>query len=273
MATKKELKQRQRTVAGEKGWPVRLAMCESAIRKQDEYVFKRSPRFVDLVVSATEARVKKDEKTDALDLLCERGCPRRELLYLLGMCENRGVTTTVKITGYDSVDLGKVLDNLRAGASAARAINDREFGLFLEMEEHSTLANFVRLPVDLEAYAALVKHAVKYIGGKSDFYLHLAKALLVDFVHVRTKRQHDEYVVDLLSVMFGEEYNAVEHRIWRGKYQKRLAEYRPDPADSPHLRSKKTLLECRAAIFYRMNILHSGKQYLRQQGRTVLRPD
>jgi hypothetical protein len=285
MATRKGPKQRQRTGAGEKGWPVRLATCESAIRKQDEHVFMGSPRFVDLVVSATESRIEEANqknklavgteiitKVNPLDFLCERGCPRRELLYLLGMCENRGVTNSLKMTGFDSEDLNKLLGDIRAVADNLWALSGYEFGSYLEMEERSTLFGLLRVPEMLREYASLIEHAVGFIGGKSDFYLHVARARLVSFVKTHTGKYHDAKVARLLSVMLGPEYLEGNHRVWRDKLNKTLMHYQPDPGDSPSLRAKKTLLECRAAIFYRSNILHSGKQYLRKQRLTVLRP-
>jgi len=114
---------------------------------------------------------------------------------------------------------------------------------------------------------------VRYIGGKSDFYLNLAKAMLVQFVRNHTEGYHDVAIAKLLSVMLGTGYGEVDHRVWRGKYEKRLKQYRPNPTDTPALRAKKTLLECYAARLYRMDILHPGKQHLRRMRRTVLRPD
>ena len=112
MAEKSERKHRQKTSKSESGWPVRFAMCMSAVRKQDECVFQRSPGFVDEVVRITEVRVGEAIKTNelapagiegnteinAFDFLCKQGCPKRELLYLLGMCENRGVAKASKMT-------------------------------------------------------------------------------------------------------------------------------------------------------------------------------
>ncbi len=286
MAEKKRTRRRKKTGDNGTGWPVRLAMCESAIRKQDEYVSRRSPRFVDLIAEATAAQVEENGQTGALKFLCEQGSSRRELLYLLGMCENRGVTNAVKMTGYDSVELRKKLRDLRSCASAIWKLNGHavpqgwggtEFGKFLEMAEvkrsPSTLAKFLELPIYLREYASLLEHAFKFLGGKSDFYLNLAKALLVRFVRERTNKYHNKEVADLLSVMLGLEYGEVEHRVWRGKYQKRFTHYRPDPTDSPSLRAKKTLLECEAAILYRMDVLHPGQQHLRKEGRTVSRND
>jgi hypothetical protein len=283
MAAKKRTPRRKKTADNGKGWPVHLAKCESAIRKQDKYVFRRVPRFVDEVVEATAAHVKKNRQTCALDFLCEQGCPQRELLYLLGMCENRGVTNAVKMTGFDPAELRKKLRDLRACADAIWKLNGHaepqglggtEFGQLLEMAEvkRSTLANFLQLPIYLREYASLVDHAFKYLGGKSDFYLNLAKTLLVRFVRERTNKDYNKEVAKLLSVMVGLEYGDVEHRVFRGKYEKRFMHYRPDPTDSPSLRAKKTLLECVAAILYRMHTLHTGDQHLRQEGRTVLRP-
>lgn len=284
MASKKE-SQRRTTSKGEKGWPVRLAFCESAIRKQDEHVFSGSDLWVDTFVDDTAAQVEENGQTGALEFLCKQGCPRRELLYLLGHCENRGVTNALKATGYDSSELKQRLRDLRKCADAVWRINGHAvpnhwggtaFAMFLEMaavkdRKPGTLAKFLDLDTHLEEYASLVEHAARYLGGKSDFYLHLAKALLVKFVHAHTNKNHDKIVADLLSVMLGLSYGEVDHRIWRSNYHQRYTHYRPDPNDSPDLRAKKTLLECEAAVFYRVDVGHPGEQYLRQNRLTALR--
>jgi hypothetical protein len=281
---KNERKSRPRTSGGKSGWPVRLAFCESAIRKQDEYVFGES-LWCEAFVNDTASRVEENRQADTLEFLCKEGCPRRELLYLLGMCENRGVTNALNMTGYNSSDLKRKLRNLRECGDSVWKLNGHAvpdgwggtaFGMFLEMAavklpKPSTLAKFLELPMYLREYASLVEHAARYLGGKSDFYLHLAKALLVRFVHEHTNKHHDKEVADLLSVMLGLEYGEVDHRIWRSSYQKRFIHYRPDPTDSPVLRAKKTLLECEAAVFYRMDVGHPGKQYIRKNRLTVSR--
>jgi len=267
---------------GNKGWPVRLAICESAIRKQDEFVFKHASRFVDIVAKATSVRVEKNGQTYTLDAMCERGCPRVELLYLLGMCENRGVTNALKMTGFDSHKLPQRLGEIEECAANIKRLNGHaveegwggtEFGKVLEMArvKRGMIASFLQLPDCLHEYASLVKHASKHLGGKSDFYLNLAKAALVNFVRERTNDDHPKDVADLLSVMLGEEYGEVEHRVWQGKYQDRLTHYQRGPNDSPRLRAMKTLLECEAAVLYRMDTLHPGTKYLRQVRKTVQR--
>ena len=264
---------------------MRLASCESAIRKQDEYVLSGSSPWVKTFVDGVTARVKKNRQTDALDFLCKQHCPERELLYLLGMCENRGVTNALKATGYASSELKRKLRDLRKCANAVWRINGHAvsnnwggtaFAMFLEIAavkngKADMLANFLDLDTDLNEYASLVEHAARYLGGKSDFYLNLAKALLVNFVKAHTNKNHDKIVADLLSVMLGLEYVEVDHRIWRSNYHRRHTHYRPYPADSPVLRAKKTLLECEAAVFYRMDVGHPGEQYLRQGKVTVQR--
>ena len=47
---------------------------------------------------------------------------------------------------------------------------------------------------------------MRYIGGKSDFYLNLAKAMLVQFVRNHTEGYHDVAIAKLLSVMLGTGY-------------------------------------------------------------------
>jgi hypothetical protein len=176
------------------------------------------------------------------------------------------------------------LRDLRACANAVWRLNGHAvpngwggtaFGMFLEMAavevEPSTLAEFLDLPTHLREYASLAEHSAKYIGGKSDFYLSLAKALLVGFVHEHANKDHDKSVADLLSMMLGPSYGEVDHRVWRNNYHRRHAHYRPDPTDSPVLRAKKSLLECEAAVFYRMDVCHPGKQYIRSNRRTVSR--
>jgi hypothetical protein len=135
----------------------------------------------------------------------------------------------------------------------------------------SAITEFLRLPDMLNEYVSLVEHAAKYLGGKSDFYLNVAKAVLVRFVWHHTGQHHHGKVARLLSVMLGPEYLQPNHVVWFGSYQERLQHYRPDREDSSALRAKKTLLECEAAIFYRMDILHMGTKFIRKNRRTVLR--
>ena len=56
-------------------------------------MFKTVPRFVDILVKATETNVRKNQAARVVEELEKKGCPKRELLYLLGMCENRGWET------------------------------------------------------------------------------------------------------------------------------------------------------------------------------------
>ena len=121
-------------------------------------------------------------------------------------------------------------------------------------------------------HVTLVEHAVRYLGGKPDFYLSLAKSLLVSFVLERTSKNHHKSVSDLLSVMLGLQYGEVEHRVWYSTYLDRLHNYRPaTPNESFNLQGTKQLLEIQAARFYRMDCYHSAKQFLRAKKRTVSR--
>jgi len=266
-------------------WPVNLAECEAAVCDQDEYVFRVVPRFVDSIIEATVKRVLAEGQEQTVDFLCKKGCPRRRLLYLVGMCENRGVTNAYSMTSYRSQELRRKLKAIKKCSKIVSRLNGHdvpakwggtEFAKFLGMAEVNTdganaIAVFLKLPTFLDEYSALVEHAVLYLGGKSDFYLNLAKILVVDFVQKYTKANHDRWTADLLSITCGLEYGESEHRVWRNAYSKRFKNYRPDPADSATLRAKKTLLECEAAVFYRMDVLLPSPQNIRDNRITVSR--
>jgi hypothetical protein len=269
----------------DRGWPVRLTTCESAIRWKDKEMFESVPNFVDIVVKTTEIKVRKNQAASVVEELQRGGCPKRELLYLLGMCENRGVGNSFGMTGFDPERLRTQLRRIRQAAKKIERINGAdvpqhwggtEFGKFLGFAQEkngkpSAIAEFLRLPAILNEYVSLVEHAAKYLGGKSDFYLNVAKAVLVLFVWQHTGQYHHGKLARLLSVMLGPEYGQPDHLVWFGSYQQRLQHYRPDREDSPALRAKKTLLECEAAIFYRMDILHTGSKFIKKNRRTVLR--
>jgi hypothetical protein len=268
-----------------RGWAVRLATCESAIRSQDEQMLKSSPKFADIVVKATETKIRENQVADVVEELERKGCPKRELLYLLGMCENRGVGNSLGMTGFDPERLrtqlrrihqaGKKIEKIN-GADVPEHWSGTEFGKFLEFAQAKdgkpgTIAEFLRLPAMLNEYVSLVEHAAKYLGGKSDFYLNVAKAVLVRFVRQHTGRYHHGKVARLLSVMLGVEYIQPNHLVWFESYRQRRQHYSPDKEDSPALRAKKTVLEREAAIFYRMDILHQGSKFIKKNRRTVLR--
>jgi hypothetical protein len=248
-------------------------------------MFKTVPSFVDMIVKATETKIRNNQAASVVEELRKKDCPKRELLYLLGMCENRGVGNSFGMMGFDPERLQTQLRRIRRAAKKIETINGAdvpprwgatEFGKFLEYAQEkngkpSAITEFLRLPDMLNEYVSLVEHAAIYLGGKSDFYLNIAKAVLVRFVRQHTGQYHHGKVAMLLSVMLGPEYLQPNHLVWFGSYQQRLQHYRPDREDSPALRAKKTLLECEAAIFYRMDILHMGSKFIRKNRRTVLR--
>lgn len=264
----------------DRGWRVRLAMCESAIRSQDERVFKSSPWWVDAVVKATETKVRENLVASLVEELQREGCPKRELLYLLGMCENRGVGNSLGMTGFDPERLRTQLRRIRQVAKKIEKINgargETEFGKFLEFAQAKegkpgAIVEFLRLPAMLNEYASLVEHAAKYLGGKSDFYLNVSKAVLVRFVRQHTGRYHHGKVARLLSVILGTDYLQPNHLVWFESYKQRRQHYSPDKEDSPALRVKKTVLEREAAMFYRMDVLHPGSKLIKKKRRTVVR--
>jgi hypothetical protein len=112
-----------------------------------------------------------------------------------------GVTNALKMTGFESDKLPQRLREIEKCSAVIRQLNGHavvegwggtEFGKVLEMArvKRGVIANFLQLPACLDEYSSLVKHASKYLGGKSDFYLSLAKATLVNFIREHTKDDH-----------------------------------------------------------------------------------
>lgn len=269
MPKREKPKRKQTTTDG--NWPVRFDLCESAVRFEDEYRLKYDPPLVDAGVKYMEARVKEEGQSETLDILVNQGCPRRELLYLLAMCENRGLSKTEMMVGHNSVALRLALKKITKCADmVSDLICGGEFGRLLELPEESTLFRFLNLPTELQEFATLVDHAVKYIAGRNDFYLHIAKARLANAVLKHTGKHHHKHVANLLSVNVGDGYAEAEHRVWHSTYLDRIERFQSDPEDSPAVRAKKNLLECRAAILLRLDVRHPGDKYLRVRGASVL---
>ena len=150
-------------------------------------MFKTVPSFVDIVVKATETKIRENQVADVVEELERKGCPKRELLYLLGMCENRGVGNSLGMTGFEPERLRTQLRRIRRAGKKIETINGAdvpqhwggtEFGKFLEFAhakdgKPGTIVEFLQLPAMLNEYISLVEHAAKYLGGKSDFYLNI----------------------------------------------------------------------------------------------------
>ena len=188
--------------------------------------------------------------------LCKAGCDHTDLLYLLGTCENRGVQSTVKLTGYDSEELTIKLKMIRECARTLEEINKRELGLIIQDTRH--FKKHDRLPVVLHEYAGLVEHAARHLGGKTDFYLHVAKGRLIHYVREKTGAYHDKEVAETLAAVLDSAYSESDHRGWRNTYHKRISDYTREAGDTPALRAKKTRLEMRAASLYRSDTIFNS---------------
>lgn len=195
------------------GWPVNLKRAAATIRVLDkEHPLLHEP-FVAEFRAEAEAMIKANGATRFLERLVKAGCPKDPLLYLVRQCENRGVKTAQNLTGYRSTEVKAKIRQMRRTADVIAEINKREFGLFLSDRAH--FRTHERLASYLREYAALLEHALNYLGGKQDFYLNLAKAALVDFVKEHTKAFHDGLVAELIaSVLDSDGYSELGIHFW-----------------------------------------------------------
>jgi hypothetical protein len=143
-------------------WPLKFLKAEEAILCQDEFFRDKMPYVINRIAKQTELRIEEQNAMGSFQKLCKAGCHHTDLLYLLGTCENRGVQSRVKLTGYDSEELPVKLKMIRECAETLEEINKREFGLFIKDRRH--FKQHDRLPVTLRQYALLVEHAATHLG-------------------------------------------------------------------------------------------------------------
>jgi hypothetical protein len=236
-------------------WPVKFLKAEEAIWCYDEFLRDKMPDVINRIANQTKLRIEEQNAMGCFHKLCKAGCHHTDLLYLLGTCENRGVQSTVKLTGYDSEELTIKLKMIRECAQTLEEINTREFGLFIKDRRH--FKQHDRLAVTLRQYAGLVDHAARHLGGKTDFYLHVAKGRLIHYVREKTGAYHDKEVAETLAAVLDSAYSESDHRGWRNTYHKRISDYTREAGDTPALRAKKTRLEMRAATLYRSDTIRN----------------
>jgi hypothetical protein len=241
---KKPLKKKPK----ETGWPVNFLMAEDATWGYDQFIREQMPGILAGIANHARQKIEHHNAMGSLHKLGTAGCDDTELLFLLGACENRGVQSAIKLTGYDSEELTAKLKLMVTCAQVIAEINRREFGLLVKDRRH--FRQHERLSSTLRQYRALVEHAVKHLGGKTDFYLHVAKGRIIHYVREHTGSYHDSEVSELIAAALGSHYTEEDHRGWRIAYHKRIQTHSRG-ADTPVLRMKKTLLERRAANLYR----------------------
>jgi hypothetical protein len=188
------------------------------------------------------AQVERQLQPAAADLaaLCDAGCDREEMLWFLSGCWYGPAFPSVeKLLGRHERALTSGLTTLRRSADLIADMNAIPFGLFLLGATGAH--DFLRLPSMLREYASLVAGAKATFRRGSHWYLHLAKARMVDHVKACTGAYRDKQVSSLLNEMIQTEersYSEADHAKWRSRYYQAFSGLDPATTWSPDRRAQ-----------------------------------
>lgn len=152
----------------------------------------------------TEARLKDGHGLRNLASLCDEGCEREELLWLLSACCGpTSVLSTQQIFGRGVKLLNRNLQQIRNCADLAAGLNRSLFGALLRATPGGT--TFQSVPENLRALADLVE-AAKRDFKNAEWFLSTAKIRLTDHVMYKTHdgKPHDSEVSGLISCGYWE---------------------------------------------------------------------
>jgi hypothetical protein len=165
--------------------------------------------------------VKRQIQAASADLkaLCDAGCDREEILWLLAGCYSGPAFAPItKLLGRGDRALRSALQSIRNCADLIANLNQQPFGAFA----HGMASSFsiLQLPHTLNEYASLIQDATVAFGHGSYWYLHLAKARLVDYVTSVTGGVHDRQVSSLIDAMVHPKggYSESDQAKWRSRY-------------------------------------------------------
>lgn len=183
------------------------------------------------VLDAVSTLLEKRGAWDDLENLCQAGCEREEVLWLLGGCDGvPGITSSEGLFGRGADELRKNLRDIRHAADVISNLNRQPFGHLLRGS--ISLGSLPDLPEHLRLYAAAVGAAQADFVG-SDWYLNIAKARLSDHVTYKTDagrtRKRDKEISSLIGAITNTSYGADAHRRWRHQHNDLLGNRTTDP--------------------------------------------
>jgi hypothetical protein len=162
------------------------------------------------------------EAASSFKTLCEVGCDKDELLWLiLGCLFPPGYKSAEDVLGLSSPKLAATAKRIESCAGNIQTINENSiFGRFLRVSIDSRL---VSLPSDLRTYSSLLREAARSFGHRTHSFLNIYKARMVDHVRHATGKFHDREIAALVAVITDKPgYAALEHGKWRQQHYARL---------------------------------------------------
>jgi len=156
-----------------------------------------------------------------LQALCDAGCDREEILWLLagvGDHARPAFASIERLFGRQKRALARALQSITQCAELIANINQHPFGGFV----HATVfgQEFLQLPARLREYAWLIQEGSQAFGHGSHWYSHLTKARLVDHVKAFTGDFRDHAVSCLIDAVLEPKaaYSETDQAKWRFRY-------------------------------------------------------
>jgi hypothetical protein len=186
-----------------------------------EYAYVSHERFVlsmlqgEQVLDEAFATVKEviaedSEACRSLESLCDAGCEKAELVWLLlGSISKPGYRRAWDFVRLDADELNRTVHRLEECASQIRTINKKTpfGGLVAEI-----YSNLIGLPDDLSTYAGLLREGARHFGRGTHTFLNIAKARVVTHVRYATEKWHDREVAALIGVVANSAHYAADNQ-------------------------------------------------------------
>jgi hypothetical protein len=170
------------------------------------------------VLAAVE-RVLEPAVAADLKALCDAGCDREEILWLLkGAYAGPAFAPIERLFGRQGRALTSARESITNCADLIANINQHPFGILVSATVWGH--DLLQLPARLREYASLIQEGSKAFRHGSHWYLHLTKARLVDHVRAFTGDVRDRQVSSLINAVLQPEagYSEADQAMWRSRY-------------------------------------------------------
>ena len=195
---------------------VELARAYAFLDRNTFFYLKMNERsLLENLLKASETRIKEGNGSKDLRRLCDEGCEREELLWLVsGCCGPAIVLRTQQIFRRGVRLLNRNLQEMRSCADLAASLNGSLFAVLLRGTSFGTTLQSV--PESLRALADLAE-AAKRDFKNAEWFLSIAKIRLTDHVTYKTHdgKPHDTEVSGLIAAVTGKDYDEDAHRRFR----------------------------------------------------------
>jgi hypothetical protein len=198
----------------------------------------REVRTRPIVVQALqrlEEVIQQGEGRNSLAFLCERGCEREELIWLLATCSWDASHERVdQITELDDRKLKAALKRFAKCAGEVEQLSHRS--AVQKLLTKSGVTRPFQIPQDLRDFGALLE----FISDlRAHIYWVLARNRLIRYVNSCTGQFWDKPVAELIATVSNRDnYDEKAHRQWRFRNYGRAVELQLPAGASPALRNR-----------------------------------